>query len=289
MGRARATLKRSLKHCAERVPVARGHNRRVVVLCYHSIHPSKGFASADPGRFDEHLAWLGEHTDVVPFEQAVAAAQGGTTSSRPAVTITFDDGYADNHQYALPALTRHGLTADFFLTAGLVERDPPVLQRFLRERSAPLEDVHPLEWPAIREMRDAGMRFGSHTWSHPNLARLDDASVTRELRRSKEHLEHRLGQAVTTLAYPYGKPGQHVSATAVGLAAQAGYEHAAAVVFRGVSADEHPLSIPRFFVTRDSIELLERKVLGRLDALGWWQERSPTWARRLVSPEDFAP
>jgi peptidoglycan/xylan/chitin deacetylase (PgdA/CDA1 family) len=287
MRQLRTMVKRSLVRCAQRLPASANWNRRVVVLCYHSIHPSKGFASADPKLFDEHLAWLHEHAEVLSFERAVAAARLGT-SGRPAVAITFDDGYADNLQFALPALDRHAMTADFFLTVGLIERDARVLRRFMRERAAPLEDVDPLDWSAIREMEAAGMRFGSHTWSHPNLARVDGSTVTLELRRSKEHLEERLGHSITTIAYPYGKPRQHVTSDVVDLAAAVGYRYGAAVVFRGVSATEHPLSIPRFFVARDSVQLLESKVFGRLDSLGWWQERGPTWARRLLSPEDFS-
>jgi peptidoglycan/xylan/chitin deacetylase (PgdA/CDA1 family) len=291
MPAVRTVIKGSLRRYAERLPPA-GGGRRVVVLCYHSIHPSKAFASATPEQFDEHLGWLRRHTDLVAFEQVVAAARGGP--GRPAVAITFDDGYADNHQYALPVLRRHGVTADFFLTVGLLERRRPTLERFMRERSASLEEIEPLEWSAVDDMqRDdmqrAGMRFGSHTVSHPNLARSADSAVIAELRHSKERLEQQLGRPVRSLAYPYGKPRRHVTPRVVELAGQAGYGHAAVVTFRGVRARDHPLCIPRFFVTRDSLESLAAKVAGRLDVLGWWQEKSPTWAGRLLSPEDFVP
>src|SRR5437870_3556674 len=97
--------------------------RRVVVLCYHSIHPTKSFASATPVVFSQHLDWLAERCDVVPLAQIV---RGGATEARarPAVVITFDDGYLDNYEYAFPILASRGLPATFFVTVGLLEKDP---------------------------------------------------------------------------------------------------------------------------------------------------------------------
>jgi len=93
---------------------------------------------------------------------------------------------------------------------------------------------------------------------------------------------------VRSLAYPYGKPRRHVTSRVVQAAARAGYRYGAVVTFRGVRATDANLRIPRFFVTQDDVATLASKVTGRLDLLGLWQERSPLWLGRLVSPEDFA-
>jgi peptidoglycan/xylan/chitin deacetylase (PgdA/CDA1 family) len=260
---------------------------RVSVLCYHSIHPDKHFASATPALFEEHLAWLQEHCDIISFEQALERArQGG--GKRPAVAITFDDGYADNYDHAFPILASRSITADFFLTVGLLEGDPLVLKRFLNERAATQTEITALTWTAVEDMRQAGMRFHSHTWSHPNLARLDNQAAAIELRRSKEHLENRLGCQVPCIAYPYGKPRRHISKRIMELVGRSGYRYAAAVMFRGVRPTDDPLCLPRFYVVNDSVAALSAKVLGRLDGIGWWQERTPIWAGRIISPEDFA-
>ncbi|MCK7493591.1 MAG: polysaccharide deacetylase family protein [Comamonadaceae bacterium] len=44
----------------------------------------------------------------------------GTLPAR-ALAITFDDGYADNHDVALPILRRHGLNATFFVATGFLD------------------------------------------------------------------------------------------------------------------------------------------------------------------------
>ena len=62
----------------------------------------------------------------------------------------------------------------------------------------------PLAWSEVREMAAAGIEFGSHTVTHPNLARLSEADVTWELAESKRVLEENLKHEVSTLAYPIG-------------------------------------------------------------------------------------
>ena len=66
------------------------------------------------------------------------------------------------------------------------------------------ERSRPLTWAQVREMRDAGVEFGSHTVSHPILSRLGDEELRAELRLSREELERQLGRRVVLLAYPVG-------------------------------------------------------------------------------------
>jgi peptidoglycan/xylan/chitin deacetylase (PgdA/CDA1 family) len=277
---------KSVSVAATSVASGRDPRNRVVVLCYHSIHPVKAFASATPALFERHLVWLREECEVIPFTEVRHAADAGQRS-RPAVAITFDDGYEDNHEYAFPILKEVGLPATFFLTVGLVELERTVVERFKSLRGSARADIRPLTWQQIQEMREAGFGFGSHTYSHANLALLDRGEAQRELVSSRETLEARLGETVTTLAYPFGKPRRHFTDETMDLAAEAGYTDAAAVLFRAVRPSDSRLSVPRFFVTRDDVESLQKKVSGSWDFLGWWQEKAPAWAARLVSPADF--
>lgn len=267
-------------------PRVTGSRRRGIVLCYHSIHPSKSFASATPKLFEDHLRWLKVHCEVVRFSQVREAVQS-SAGSHPVVAITFDDGHADNYEYAFPLLQKHAIPATFFVTVGLLEKDPAVVQRFQLQRQACYEDIRPLEWSQVRDMCKAGMELGSHTYSHPNLARLERPAARMELRRSKEVMEQRLGQSIVLLAYPYGKPKRHFTAETECLVAESGYKDAAAILFRAVRSSDSRLAMPRFFATGDSLTTLEGKVNGDWDFLGWWQERAPLAVAKLVAPADF--
>ena len=67
----------------------------------------------DVAHFERMLRWLRGYT-VLPLEQAIVRLREGGLPAG-ALSITFDDGYADNHDVALPILRRHGLSASFFV------------------------------------------------------------------------------------------------------------------------------------------------------------------------------
>jgi peptidoglycan/xylan/chitin deacetylase (PgdA/CDA1 family) len=261
---------------------------RVVVLCYHSIHPDSPFASATPPAFAAHLDWLAEHCRVISLRDVPQFAATATPADPPAVAITFDDGYLDNYEYVLPLFASRGLTATFFVTAGFVEKDLDVLARFAQLRATGRGAVRPLEWAHVRAMHEAGMEIGAHTYSHPNLGRLGREAVRDELERSKEIIEQRVGCRVRSVAYPFGKPRRHFTAETTSLVEELGYEYACAVLFRAVRASDSRFRIPRFFVSGDGISELQAKITGAWDVIGLWQDKSPLWLARCVSPRDFA-
>ena len=288
MRRSITTLaKRALVQGPGRVWARRNPAHRVVVLCYHSIHPTKSFASATPDTFARHLDWLAAACDVVPL-QAVAEGVRDRVRTRPTVAITFDDGYADNFEFAFPALQARRLPATFFVTAGLVELERRAVARMRELRQSGVDEVRPMTWDELRCMGAAGMEIGAHTCTHPNLARLDRAAAAHELHRSKAVIEERLDAPIRSMAFPFGKFGRHYTRETVALAAAAGYEYACAVLFRAVRPSDSPLAIPRFFITGgDDVRRLQEKVLGAWDVVGVWQQWCPLWLAQRVSPEDF--
>jgi peptidoglycan/xylan/chitin deacetylase (PgdA/CDA1 family) len=260
------------------LPVPDPGGRRVV-LCYHSVDPRPSDLALSPQLFEAHLEWLGAHCEVVSLAELVAAAD---RSARPRVAITFDDGYADNHTHALPSLAARDMPAAFFLTAGFLERDAEVMGWLAEIWRTPRERLAPLAWSQVEELRAAGMTLGSHTWSHRNLARLEAAEASRELTRSRQVLEERLAEPVSAVAYPWGKPGRHVTPATFALAARAGYALGVFSLPRSVRAADGPLSIPRFGVGAEPVESLAAKVRGAIDWHGAVHERIPAPLARAL-------
>lgn len=62
----------------------------------------------------------------------------------------------------------------------------------------------PISWEQIKAMAAAGIEFGSHTVTHPNLTRLADTDLTHEIQESKNVLENYLQQPIDSIAYPIG-------------------------------------------------------------------------------------
>ncbi len=96
---------------------------RLSILIFHRVLPSPDPlfpGEPDAARFDELCGWMRQLFNVLPLDEAVMRLQAGTLPARAAV-ISFDDGYADNHDVAMPILQRHGLTAAFFVSTGYLD------------------------------------------------------------------------------------------------------------------------------------------------------------------------
>ncbi|MCU0943281.1 MAG: polysaccharide deacetylase family protein, partial [Hydrogenophaga sp.] len=100
-----------------------GASARLSVLIFHRVlaQPDPLFPGVpDVRRFDEVCRWLARWFRVMPLDEAVRALKRGNLPAR-AAAITFDDGYADNHDQALPVLRAHGLPATFFVATGFLD------------------------------------------------------------------------------------------------------------------------------------------------------------------------
>lgn len=96
---------------------------RLSILIFHrvlaqtdALFPEEG----DAQRFDRLMALVASTFRVLPLDLAAAQLARHELAPR-ALAITFDDGYADNHDVALPILQRHGLTATFFVSTGFLD------------------------------------------------------------------------------------------------------------------------------------------------------------------------
>jgi peptidoglycan/xylan/chitin deacetylase (PgdA/CDA1 family) len=194
---------------------SRGHGDEagLRVLLYHRVADDDDPLSLAPRRFREQMRHLAdEGYTVVDLMTAFAMLDAGELPSR-ALGLTFDDGFTDVRDEALPVLSEHGFRATMFVTSGVTDgrlrfpwysgRQPPVLG-----------------WDEIVELdREGTLRFEAHTVSHPNLLSVDDASARTEIVDGRHELERHLGRRVSAFAYPAGLFGERERR----LVAEAGY------------------------------------------------------------------
>jgi peptidoglycan/xylan/chitin deacetylase (PgdA/CDA1 family) len=92
----------------------------VSILTYHRFPRVEGELFDDGvidtsvDEFERHISCVKKHFAVVGVDELCAFAAGGALPAN-AVAITFDDGYLDNYQHALPILQRHACKAIFFV------------------------------------------------------------------------------------------------------------------------------------------------------------------------------
>ena len=195
-----------------------GLERVPMILMYHGVAEvpeDPNLLCVTPARFAEQMAWL-ERRGLrgVGIGALVDAMRAGR--ARGLVGITFDDGYVNVLDAALPVLLRHDFTATMFVISG-------------RLGGTNEWDEGP-SWPLmsagqVAELAAAGMEIGSHGATHVRLAGIGGDRLAAEVGGSRKDLAARLGVEIRGFAYPYGSMDPAARRAVAG----AGYEYACAV------------------------------------------------------------
>ncbi len=173
----------------------------ISVLTYHSLDASGSVVSVTPQTFADQMACLAEG-GFRGITLREALSHRAATGSWPArgVVLTFDDGYANIRDVALPVLLRHGFGATLFLVTGHVggsnDWGPP---------PARLGTCPMLSWKQVAECAAGGMEIAAHTRTHPDLVTLSPAAMADEVAGSRGDIERHVQQVVESFAYPFGR------------------------------------------------------------------------------------
>ena len=100
-----------------------GLRSRLTILMYHRVPPRPDPlfpGERDAETFDHQMGQLADCFRIIPLLDAVKGLRQGQLPPR-AACITFDDGYADNAEIALPILQKHGIPATFFVSTGFLD------------------------------------------------------------------------------------------------------------------------------------------------------------------------
>jgi len=171
------------------------------ILMYHQITPAPDRVfrkyAITPSEFAEQMSWIAGHGFVPIHLDDAFGDPSGPLPAKP-IVITFDDGFQDCFDYAIPVLTSHAFTATFFVVAGLAGKRSEWLPA---ERGV---EYDLMGWDSIRTLADLGFECGAHSMTHPRLARLSPDEQDRELGDSRRTIEDQIGRAVRHVAYPFG-------------------------------------------------------------------------------------
>lgn len=172
-----------------------------MILMYHHVVP----ADRPPAEPEAGEGWQFAHTpegferqlnamrargfDLIGLDAYVAEIESTGREPRRAAVVTFDDGWIDNHDFALPILRKLGVPATFFVTTNGWDA------------GGAKGRMSPAQW---RELRAQGMLIGGHTRTHPDLTRVSLADAKTEIAGCKADLESALCETVDFFAYPGG-------------------------------------------------------------------------------------
>jgi peptidoglycan/xylan/chitin deacetylase (PgdA/CDA1 family) len=188
------------------------------VLAYHKVTSFElGGTWMPPARFVLQIdSLLDGGFRFIDEEAFLETVEGKRRGSAREVLITFDDGYRELLDHAIPALERRGIPALVFLISDFAGRENEW------ELGLPGRRFRHLDWDEIRDLSGRGFTFGSHTCTHRDLTRISLEAVREELVLSRRIIEEHLHRPVRSLSYPFGRTNPSV----VNEAARAGYRAA---------------------------------------------------------------
>jgi peptidoglycan/xylan/chitin deacetylase (PgdA/CDA1 family) len=198
------------------------------VFGYHRISNSRHVLSVRPDAFKEQMeTTLASGATPLSLTQALDRLDSGERDGQ-FFCVTFDDGYLDNLEHAVPVLREFGVPATIFVPTRIIDGkttyrwfDPP---------------PRALTWDQLRSLAEEGLvDVQAHTRTHPWLPHVDDDRARDEIAGSKADLEEQLGHPVTVFCYPAGLYGDRD----VRLVREAGYR-AALTTDPGVNHPDQP-------------------------------------------------
>lgn len=192
-----------------------------------------------PKRFARQMIWLKRlgyqglsMRDLMPYLQGKKKGK--------VVGLTFDDGYQNVLQYALPVLNQVGFTS----TNYMVSQHFSHCNFWDTENGVPTSALMSIE--EARQWLNGGQEIGSHTCDHVHLNQIAKKEAKRQITQSKADLEALFQTEITAFCYPYGCKNSEV----MQWVKEAGYT-TATTTERGLAlASDNLFALPRVTIAR---------------------------------------
>jgi peptidoglycan/xylan/chitin deacetylase (PgdA/CDA1 family) len=273
-------------HRAQAVYMRRAHRGQrlwtdgVRILLYHRVAPDGGRLTIAPAVFRAQMEWLlSAGVKPIALDEALLVIERREPGCH--VCVTFDDGYHDNLDYALPVLRDLAIPATIFPITGVTDG----AARFYWYDEPWFGEPPPvLRWDELRAIdQERLFSIGAHTRTHPALVKLTDEAAWEEIDGARRHLEEHLGRSVTSFAYPAGIYGQRE----ILMVRKAGYRLALTCEpgVNGPCVDPHALRRTAVY-SGDDLKLFEARIAGLLDR-PWRVRDAMARASRFVYPRSM--
>jgi peptidoglycan/xylan/chitin deacetylase (PgdA/CDA1 family) len=213
----------------------------IPVLNYHSIGVTKGNTLVlDPKKLTQQMDYLAEqgYSPLTLSDFILLLEKKKPAPARP-VLLTFDDGYIDNYEQAMPILKRHGFPATIFISPGTIGQEGK------------------LNWKQIKEMHEAGWDIQPHGMTHPHLPELSAAEQKEEITHSRLQIEQQLGTKADIFCYPFGEFNKQT----LTILKEEGFRYAFTIRQGRTASSQDPFHLKRIYVnSEDSLLQWSKKL-----------------------------
>ena len=215
----------------------------IPVLNYHSVTIDPGnIVVISPAKLEEQLTYLHDHGYTpVSLATFISLIEGNVIEAAPEkpVLLTFDDGYIDNYEQAMPLLAKYAFPATLFISPGMSNQEGY------------------LNWEQIKKLQEAGWDIQPHGMTHPHLPQLSADQQAYEILEARKQIEDKLGTKADVYCYPYGEYNK----TTLKLLKDHGFRYAFTIEQGYATNQQSPYLLKRLFVNgEESLKSFIRKL-----------------------------
>lgn len=184
-----------------RIYLGRYGNRQPqrLILMYHGISSKHQYNCVTQSLFREQLIWLKQHYSVIPLTSMVKKLEAEPANKENIASITFDDGYRNFAEFAVPILEENECHATLFVPTAKVG-----LYNDWDAGHPMFEQMKIMTYEQLRSLPESLVEIGSHGLSHVRLDNLCPFVLEREIIDSQIELEQNIGRPVTLFSFPFG-------------------------------------------------------------------------------------
>ncbi len=245
---------------------------KAVILAYHNIPQNAKEAALLPDsvpaeKFEQQMRFLREHNfNIISLGDLAGLLREKKEIRKKTIVLTFDDGYKTFLLQALPVLHKYDLPATVLIAVDFIGTQRPFAWLVASAQNS--ENVLPMDWQDILELRDNGFEIGSHTCSHQFLPAMRRQQIEKEVIYSGDLIEAKIGARPRSFAVPFSFPlhqkaWPHFQTTFFELLERGGYAACCTSTRGTIDIRSHPFYLQRFFITTyDDLASFHAKALG---------------------------
>ncbi len=173
----------------------------IYVVFYHRIaNTHLNDWTMTTAKFQQQMEWLQSNFDMVDLAECQRRIRSGH-NDRPTVSVTFDDGYAENGEFAIPYLIDHGIPTTYFVTTHHTVNQERFGHDADRDQPLPTNTID-----TLRAYAAAGIEIGAHSRTHFDMGQaVDPGRIVDEVLTATREMELLIGRRIRYFAFPYGQ------------------------------------------------------------------------------------
>ena len=199
-------------------------------------------------QFRHHIEMLQSIGRFIDFEHLLDILSGSRPVDGRYFHLSFDDGFRNVVQNALPFLERRDIPATLFVPTDLAGASRQRAAEFARNEGYD-EPVPFADWDQLRSAASRGFEIGAHTLSHARLSDLSGSDLRREIVESKQRIDEEIGRPCRVFSWPYGTD-RDINNRALQIIKEAGFE----ACFSAIRGPVTPGSTDPFRIPREHFE-----------------------------------